>query len=139
MKFFISYDYYKTFSINFDCLNIAGIYPKQFILTWKKYFSRIKGLKSVTDKVPKKCTKKGTKTFFHFTDSNIYKNSILLFHCYWLSAKFKDFLIISNVSQIFHVFVLLYKDKLKVQHESATCLLCTNMLYFYVALFLGRS
>ena len=83
--------------------------------------------------------KKEQKKFFHFTDTK--KNSILLFHflVIWLSVKHKDFLIINNLSQILHVFVLLYKDKLKVQHESATCLLCTNMLYFYVALFLGRS
>ena len=31
-----------------------------------------------------------------------------------------------------------YKDKLKLQHESATYLLCTNVLHFYVALLLGR-
>ena len=48
-----------------------------------------------------------------------------------LFFKFTFFIIKKNV------FVLLYKDKLKVQHESATCLLCTNMLHFYVALFLG--
>ena len=56
-----------------------------------------------------------------------------------LSGKFKDFFIIKKLFQILHVFVLLYKDKLKVQHESATCMLCTNMLHFYVALFIGRS
>ena len=51
--------------------------------------------------------------------------------------KYKDFVIISNPSQIIYVFILLYKDKLKVQYKSATCLLCTYMLYSYVALSLG--
>ena len=46
-----------------------------------------------------------------------------------------DFLIISNLSQVFHVFILLYKDKLKVQHESATRLFCTNVLHLYVDTF----
>ena len=64
-----------------------------------------------------------------------------LFHFFGilLSAKYKYFSIISNLSQTCHVFILLYKDKLKVQHESATCLLCTNMLYFHVALILESS
>ena len=38
-----------------------------------------------------------------------------------LSGKHKDFFIIKTLFEILHVFVLLYKDKLKVQHESATC------------------
>ena len=85
--------------------------------------------------------KKGHKKLFHFADTNVYKNSILLFHFFviWLSVKYKDFLIISNLSRIFRLFLLLYKDKSKVQHKRATYLLCTIMLYFYVALFLGRS
>ena len=58
---------------------------------------------------------------------------------FWLSEKFKDFLIISNRFQVFHAFNLLFKEKLKKEHESATCLLCTNMLYFSIAVFLGRS
>ena len=102
----------------------------------------------------KKCTKnpqKGHKKFFHFTDTNVYKNSILLCHFYknsillchffviWLSVKCEDFLIISNISQSFHVFILLCKGKLKVQQESATCLLCPYMLHVNVALFLRRS
>ena len=37
--------------------------------------------------------------------------------------------------QILHASVLLYKDKLKVEQESATCLLCFNMLLFNVAPF----
>ena len=83
--------------------------------------------------------KKGHKKFFNFRDTND-KNSILLFHFFviWLWVKYKDFIIISNPSQIIYVFILLYKDRLKVQHESATCPLCTNMLYSYVTLFLGR-
>ena len=44
-----------------------------------------------------------------------------------------------KIFQILQVFIFFYKNKLKVQHESATCLLCTNMLHFYVALFRGRS
>ena len=36
-----------------------------------------------------------------------------------------------------HAFLLLYKGKSKVQQESATCLLSSNMLHFYPALFLG--
>ena len=96
------------------------------------------------NKVHKKYTKsaqKECKNLFHFTDIDVYKNSILLFHFFVirLSVKYKDFLIISNLSQILHVYILLYKDKLNVQHESAICLLCTSMLYFYIALFLGRS
>ena len=61
------------------------------------------------------------------------------FFAIWLSVKFKDFFIIKTLFQILYVFVLLYKDKLKVQHESATRLLCTNMWHFDVALFSGRS
>ena len=45
---------------------------------------------------------------------------------------------ISNLSQVLHVFILLYKEKWKAQHESATCLLSTNALQIYVALFLKR-
>ena len=66
------------------------------------------------------------KTLFHF-------------FCILLLVKYKDFSIISNLSQICHVFILLYKDKLKMQHESATCLFCSNMLYFHVALILESS
>ena len=63
------------------------------------------------------------KTFFLF-----------IFFGFWLAVKYKGFLIFKTIFQILHVFILLYKDKLEVQHESATCLLCTNMLHFYVAL-----
>ena len=116
MKF--SYDY-KAFPINLHFFNIVGVCPKHFILTWKKHFQGEKV--QDTDKVHKK----GHKKFFHFTYSNVYKNSILLFH----------FLILCNVSQIFHVCILLFKNKLKVQHESGTSQLCTIMLHFYVELF----
>ena len=66
-----------------------------------------------------KCTKnpqKGHKRFFHFTGTNVYKNSIFLCHVFviWLSVKCEDFLIITNISQSFHVFILLCKGKLKV-------------------------
>ena len=86
-----------------------------------------------------KSAQKVHKTFFYFEDVNIYNNLVLLFHFFgiWLSVKYKDFLIISNLSQVLHVFYL-YKDKLKVQYKSATCQLCTNVLHFYVAIFLGR-
>ena len=86
-----------------------------------------------------KNTKKRHRKFFNFRDTND-KNSILLFNFFviWLWVKYKDFVIISYPSQIIYVFILLYKDKLKVQYKSATCLLCTNMLYSYVALSLGR-
>ena len=128
MKF--SYNY-KAFPINLLFFSIVGVCPKHFILTWKKHFHREKV--QDTDKV----YKKGHKKFFHFTYSNVYKNSILLFHflVLWLSLKYMDIVIISNISQIFHVCILLFKNKLKVQHESATSLLCTNMLLFYVTLF----
>ena len=100
----------------------------------------------IQNKYQTKCTKSAQKIhkklhkkFFHFKDTIVYKKLILLFHFFVisLSVKYKDILIIINLSHIFHVFVLLYKDKLKVQHESATCLAC--MLYFYIALFLGKS
>ena len=66
---------------------------------------------------------------FYFTDTNVYSNSVLLSHFLgiWLSVKYRDFLIISNLSQVLHSFFLLYKDKLKVHYESATCLLCNNV------------
>ena len=123
MIFFISYDC-KVFPINIYFLDIIGVCLKHFFLTWNE---------SQT-----KCTKKGRKNSFIL---QILKklDFIVSFPCYLIISQVKDFLIINNLSQILHVFVLLYKDKLKVQHESATCLLCTNMLYFYVALFLGRS
>ena len=68
--------------------------------------------------------KKVHKKFFHFSYTNAYNNSILLFHFFVIlsSMKYKDFLVIRNLSRIFHVFILFYKDKLKVQHESAACL-----------------
>ena len=72
---------------------------------------------------------KGFKKFFYFTDINVYKTSIFFFHFFviWLLVKYKDFLIIGNLSQISHVFALLSKDKLNAQQESATCLLRTKM------------
>ena len=80
---------------------------------------------------------KGTKSYFNL---QIVLSIITPFLSYfWLPVKFKVFPIISNRFQVFHTFILLFKDKLKVQHESATCLLCTNMLYSYITLFLGRS
>ena len=68
--------------------------------------------------IAQKVHKKGHKKFFRLKVTNVYKISILLFHflVIWLSVKYKDFLTISNFSQIFHAFILLFKDKLKVQH-----------------------
>ena len=70
--------------------------------------------------------KKVHKKLFYFTDINV----CLLFHFFgiWLSVKYRDFLIITNLSSVPRVFILFYRDKLKVQHESPT-------LHFYVALF----
>ena len=88
-----------------------------------------------------KVYKKVHKKFFYCTDIYICDNFNFLFHFFaiWLSVKFKDFFISKTLFQILYGFVLLCKDKLKVQHESATCLLCTNTLHFKVALFLGGS
>ena len=68
------------------------------------------------------------KNVFYCTDICICDNFDFLFHFFgiWLSLKFKNFFIIKTLFQILYVFLLLYKDKLKLQHESATCLLCTN-------------
>ena len=93
-------------------------------------------------KSEQKVHKKVHEKVFYCADIYVCNNLFFLFHFFgiWLSAKFKDFFIIKTLkTQILHLFVLLNKVKLKEQHESATCLLCTNMLHFYVALFLGRS
>ena len=114
-----------------------------FLLEWN-FFHWEKGWNEWRRQCTKsalKVHKKVHKKFFYYTDIYVCDDFAFLFHFFaiWLSVKFKGFFIIKTLFQIFHVFVLLYKDKLKVQHESATCLLCTNMLHFYVALFLGRS
>ena len=85
------------------------------------------------NKLQTKWQKNLQKKFFHFIYTNVYKNSILLFHFFviWLSVKCKDFLIISNLSRIVHVFILFCKDKLEVQHKSATFLL---WVYVYVSM-----
>ena len=71
------------------------------------------------------------KKFFHFTGTNVYKNSIFLF-CFfiiWLSVKYKDFLINSNLSQNVHVVFCSiktnYKYSKKVQHVSCAQTCCT--------------
>ena len=73
------------------------------------------------------------KKLFYCTEICVSENFVFLFHFFgiWLAVKCKDFLMIKTIFQILHVFILLYKDKLEVQHESATCLLCTNMLHFF--------
>ena len=136
MIFFISYDY-KALPINLHFLNIGRVRPLHFILTWKKHFST--SSKSVTDKVTKCAQKSGTKSSVTLQIPISIKTLLFHFFVIWSPVKYKDFLIISNLSQIFHILILLYKDKLKVQHKSATSLLCTNMLCFYAALFLGMS
>ena len=89
-------------------------------------------MKQVTKIVYKGCTKilqNKTQKVFHFTHTDVYNGSILLFHFFgiWLTVKYKNFLIINK---ILHIYLLLYKDKLNVQYESATCLLRTFMLHF---------
>ena len=86
----------------------------------------------------RQCTKKGIN---YCTDIYVCDNFVFSFHFFgiWLSVKYKDFFIIKTFFQILHVFFSLYKDKLKMQHKSVTCLLYTSMLHFYVGLFLGRS
>ena len=102
-----------------------------------------KTLRKKYTKSAQKMQKKVQKGFFYLTDIYVRDNFVFFFLFYffaiWLSMKIKSFFIIKTLFQIPHFFVLLYKDKLKVQHESATSLLCTNMLHFYVALFQGRS
>ena len=80
MNFFISYDC-KVFPINLYFLDIVGVCLKHFFLTWNK--SQTKSTKDTQKRAEK----------------------ILVI---WLSVKYKDFLIINNLSQILHVFVLLY-------------------------------
>ena len=57
---------------------------------------------------------------------------VLLFHFFgiWLTVKDKDFLII----QILHVFILLHKNKWKVQHVCCV-LCCTFYRKFLVTIF----
>ena len=83
-----------------------------------------KGVIWRAQKVGKKCTKR----FFILQ---------ILFNLFsiWLSAKYEEFLIFSRLSLVLHVFFLFYKNKLKVQHEPATCQFCTNVLHFMLHLF----
>ena len=82
----------------------------------------------------KNTQKSAQKVFFFFTYINIYNNSV--FFGIWLSVKYKDFHIISNLFQVLEIFILVDKDKLKVQHESEICLLCTKVLHFMLLFFL---
>ena len=82
--------------------------------------------------------KKFHKNLFCFTGINGYENSFfVLFLWYLLISKMGDFLIINTISQFLDAFILPFEEKLKVQHESVACFLCTNVLSSYVALFLG--
>ena len=69
---------------------------------------------------------------------------VVSFLWYLIISKIQRFLeIISNLSQVFHVFISLYKDKLKVQHTKVQhehvyyCALPV-VFHFYVALFIER-
>ena len=74
---------------------------------------------------------------YDYVDINVYDNLALWFHLFgiWLSVKYRNFLVINNFLQVIQVFILLYKEKFKVQHENATCLLCNIVFHFYVARF----
>ena len=126
-------------------LEKVDVYLKHFISTGVKLFHwekssnecRRQHAKS-SQKVHKWCTKNCTKSSFIILFMSVITLLLVSFLCYLIISVIKDFFIIKILFQILRVFVLLYKDKLKVQHESATYLLC-NMLHFYVALFQGRS
>ena len=53
--------------------------------------------------------------------------------------KYKDFVIISNLSQFFYVFILLSRVELMVQRGGAACLLFSSVLCSCVALFRGSG
>ena len=81
----------------------------------------------------RQCTKKCTKKSFIV---QIFMSAITLFLLYhffgiWLTVKFRNFFMIKTLFQILHVFVLLYKDKLKVQHVCCALTCCTFMLHFF--------
>ena len=136
---------WKASQLNCVCLNKVDIYRKKLYFHWRETFFTKKIVQMnheySAQKVHEKRTKKFIKSFFIV---QIFMSVITLVFCFiffgiWISVKFKDFFIIKTLFKILHVFGLLFKDRLKVQRESATCLLYTNMLHFYVALFLGRS
>ena len=84
-----------------------------------------------------KVRKKVHKKFSYNTDTYVCDNfcfflCVLLFHFFgiWLTVKYKDFLII----QILHVFILLHKNKWKVQHVCCV-LCCTFYRKFLVTIF----
>ena len=80
-----------------------------------------------------KVSKKEHKKFSYCADIYVCGNFVFLFHFFgiWLSVKFKNFFIIKTLFQILHVFVLLYKDKLKVQRVCYALPSCTFMLHFF--------
>ena len=85
------------------------------------------------NKSQRQCTKKYTKKSFIV---QIFMSAITLFLLYhffgiWLTVKFRNFFMIKTLFQILHVFVLLYKDKLKVQHVCCALTCCTFMLHFF--------
>ena len=98
---------------------------------WKEIFYTEISNKDSTQKGHKKTHKKVHKKGF-FTYVNVYNNSV--FFGIWLSVKYRDFHIISNLSQVLEIFILVDKDKLKVQHESdyVCCALrcCTSCCFF---------
>ena len=130
-------------------LNKVDIYSKHFISTEVKPFFTGKMVEmndeDSAQKVQKKCIKvhkKVHKKLFYCTGISVSDIvGFFLFHFFaiWLSVKYQDFTIIKTLFLILHAFVLLYKEKLKLQHKNAKSLLCINMLHFHVALFPGRS
>ena len=73
------------------------------------------------------------KKLCYCVDTCVCDDFVYLFHFFgiWFSVKFKNFFIIKTLFQILHVFVLLYKDKLKVQRVCYALPSCTFMLHFF--------
>ena len=135
------------FSYKVDTLNTLFPLERNFFFTEKRVEVNHK---DSAQNVHSECTKKYTKSYLttqiFMSVKTLFFFLFHFFFCFvsfiWLAVKCKDFLIIQKIFQIFHVFILLYNEKLKVLHKSGICwtwLLCTNMLHFYVALFTGRS
>ena len=127
----------KAFPFKMYFLNKFVIYPNHFISTGVKLYFTRKSFEMNDEDSAQKVRKK----LFYCTDIYVCNNFVFLFHFFviWLSVKFKEFFIIKTFFQILHIFVLLYKDKLKVQHESATCPFCTNMLHYLCCTFSRKS
>ena len=79
IKLFISYDY-KAFPVNLHFLDIVGVCPTTFCFDLKVAIFTEKRFQINNKQRAQKAHKKGQKKFFHFTDTNVYTNSVLLFH-----------------------------------------------------------